>query len=130
MPITYDVDARRRLVRLVAEGTPTFDEWRAALDAAAADPRYAAGFDLLYDRRQVPTVPHARAVRRWTMACAAELARVGAGRLAIVAAHPVVYGMMRMASVFAEGSGSVVDVFWTEEEALRWLGHDTEGGRT
>ncbi len=122
MPITYDIDVERRLVRVVASGKPTAAEWLAAVDAALADPRFLPGFDCLYDRSRVGLVPDGLTLRRLAKDCAPALERFHGGRLAVVVSQPVVYGMMRMASVFAEALGLALDVFWTETAALAWLG--------
>ncbi len=125
MPLVYDIDPSRRLVTLRPEGYPPPDEWFATITKAVADPRFAPGFDFLYDRSGVDHIPDAMYVRAWVFRHAAMMKEVDGGRLAVVVTQPVVYGMIRMASAFADSAGVRVDAFWTEAEALRWLGHDS-----
>ena len=122
MSLRFNVDLVRRLILLTGEGVPTPADWQIALDLVAADPHFSPGFDVVYDRTRVVSNPDPSLVRQWVSQCAKDLRRVGAGRVAVVVAEPVAYGMMRMASVFAEGSGVVLAAFRSEREALEWLG--------
>ena len=121
MTISYDIDVARRLVRLTLEGPADPAEWFAVMEAATKDPRYEPGFDFLYDRTATDHIPDAMYVRAWVFRHAAMMKQTGLGRLAVIVSQPVVYGMLRMASVFAESAGVAVTVFWTEGEALAWL---------
>jgi hypothetical protein len=87
--------------------------------------RLGPDFDVLYDRSQIDQIPDAMHVRAWVLRHAEMMKLIGYPRLAVVVSEPVVYGMIRMASVFAERSGATVNVFWTERAALAWLGHDS-----
>lgn len=127
MLLAYEIDVRRRLVIVSANGFALVDEWFATIEAACADPRCGAGFDVLYDRTRVAELPDARRVRAWAARHAKQVDELGLGRLAVVVTSPAVFGMVRMASVYAESAGAVVSVFWSETEALRWLGRDSGG---
>ena len=124
MSLTYDVNVPERLVILRAAAYSAPDEWFEVMAAAIADPRFGPGFDFLYDRRRVDHVPDAMYVRSWVFRHAEMMKPIGLPRLAVVVTQPVVYGMIRMASVFAESAGAAVDAFWTEREALEWLGRN------
>lgn len=130
MALSFDVDESDGLVRLAAGSKPGVSEWFALMEAVAADARYRHGFDFIYDRTGVTDVPSATDVRTWIARHARMMRETGNGRLAIVVRQPVVYGMMRMASAFAETEGVLLAVFWSEREALTWLGRGSarDGG--
>lgn len=119
----FEVDPRRRLVLLYADERPSIDEWFSVLERACEHPDFGPRYDFLFDRRKIETTPTSAMMRAW-MRRHAEFARGhGNGRLAVVVSEPVIFGMMRMASVFAEEDGVALGVFWSVEEALAWLGH-------
>ena len=121
MALSYDIDVRRSLVLLSAEGAPPREEWFEVLTTAFADPRYRPGFDLLYDRTRIDDTPSPAFVRSWIPRHAELMRRHGDGWLAVVVKSEVVYGMLLIASSFAECLGAAVQPFWSEEEALVWL---------
>jgi hypothetical protein len=125
MPLAYSIDRERRLVLITGEAVATPEEWFDMMAEAVADPRYKPGFDFLYDRTKVTHVPDAMYVRAWVFRHAQMMNKAGGGRLAVVVGEPVIYGMIRMASVYAERAGASVAVFWSEREALEWLGRDS-----
>jgi hypothetical protein len=126
MPLTYDIDAARRLVLITATGAPVPNEWFETMEAVTADARYEPGFDILYDRRNLDHTPDTMYVRAWVFRHADLMKETGDGKLAVVVDQPVVYGMIRMASAFAETAGATVNVFWNLDEALMWLGRSSE----
>jgi hypothetical protein len=60
-------------------------------------------------------------IRLVAQALAPYAERIG-GRVAIVAAEDIHFGLSRMGSVYSESVGVEAEVFRTEEEALVWLG--------
>ena len=125
MAITFTIDVARRLVLLRAESFSDQDEWFARFDEAVADPRFEPGFDFLYDRTTGPEIPDTELVRSWVLRHARRINGIGGGRLAVIVSEPAIYGMLRMASVFAESEGVRVGGFWSEAEALAWLSRDS-----
>jgi hypothetical protein len=121
MLLGYRIDVSKRLVFLVAERRPSIDEWFEMMDAAVSDPRYSCGFDFVYDRTR-DDAPHDNAqIRHWADRYARLVGKLG-GRLAVVVSTPAAYGVTRTASVYAGMGGATVDVFWSEDDALAWLG--------
>jgi hypothetical protein len=117
----YRIDVERRLVFLAAERRPSVDEWFEMMDAAISDPRYEPGFDFVYDRtRRDPPHDNAR-IRAWAERYARLVGKLG-GRLAVVVSTPAAYGVNRTAAVFAAMGGAKIEVFWSEDDALVWLG--------
>src|SRR5262249_25852248 len=123
MPFAYDIDEGRRLVRVTGSGEVTSEAWFGVLGAAFADPRYRAGFGLVFDRTTFTHIPDTIFVRQWIGGQARAMREAGARRMAIIVAEPVVYGMMRMASAYAESAGFTLEPYWSEAEALAALGH-------
>ena len=126
MPVTYTIDVARRLVLLRTEGRQDLDEWFARLDEAASHPEFGPGFSFLCDRTGTVDVPDAEMARAWATRYATRINQAGGGRLAVIVDQPVVYGMVRMAAIFAEIKGANVAVFYSAAEALEWLGRDSE----
>ncbi len=122
MPFRYTIDAAERLIRIDAEGDVSVDTWFAMIDDVRADERFASGFDLLFDRTKLSHVPDSVYVREWINRLRPVMRQMGARHLAIVVTEPVVYGMMRMASAFAEPGGFTLEPYWSEDDALAALG--------
>ena len=124
MPVTYSISEAERLVRFHYHGAaPTFAEWRAATEAAMADPEYRPGFDFLADRRGVAaqSVEFVRNVVEFDRARQQEF--VGS-RLALVVDTAASYGMSRMLQALTDGLPFRVAIFHDLEAAEAWLrGH-------
>jgi hypothetical protein len=121
MPLTYEIDERRKLVKLTAFDTWSREEWFETFTQAIEDPRFRPGFDFLYDRTRVNDVPDIASIRDWVPRQAELLRKAGNGWLAAVVASPTVYSIYRVAGAWVDELGAVVEAFWTEKEALRWL---------
>ena len=121
MPLHYDIDESARFVRFVAEAIPSRSEWKESFDAAFGDPRFRRGFGVLYDRRGVAEIPNPARLRQWMTRYARTFREYGTGRIAVVVDERVVFGMFRVAGVYAESEGVELGVFWSEAEAVTWL---------
>jgi hypothetical protein len=120
MPISYEVDTHRRIVRLLYERDPNFRDWASAMDDATRAPGYEPGFGFLFDRRSVPpaTSEHIRAAVAWI---GQHRAQVAGSRWAVVVTDPASYGMTRMGQALAEGLPVQLRVFKDVDEAVFWL---------
>jgi hypothetical protein len=114
------------LVLVSAHGAPEPNEWFDMLDVVAVDPRYELGFDFLYDRTGYTHIPDTMYVRAWVFRHASRMKAMQGGRLAVVVHESAVFGMMRMASAFADGVGTAIGVFRSEADALAWLERDLQ----
>jgi hypothetical protein len=124
MTIRSSIDEQRRLVLTKAEGCVTFDDMRGHQDRLLADPEFDASFDQLIDATNVTRLDiSADEVRTF----AHRHVFSPKSRRALVAAKPVVFGLGRMAEIYREDEGDTeVEVFYSVEEALKWLGRDEE----
>jgi hypothetical protein len=120
VPVTYEIDSERRLVRTRCAGAVTFAEVLAHFDELERDPARPEQLDVILDLTGSATLPESDQLR-------AVAARVGEVRLprfervAIVADRDSMFGMARMFEVFAEAHFGASRVFRQAEEAERWL---------
>src|SRR5215472_2390701 len=124
MTIRSSIDKQRRLVLTKIEGCLTFDEARRHQDRLLADSEFDPSFNQLIDATSVTKVD-----------LSADEARTIAqrhifspkSRRAIVSAKPVVFGIARMGEIYHEDAAHTeVEVFYSMEEALKWLGGEAE----
>ena len=127
MPVTYHYEPSRVAVFTFTDPV-TFEEWRAAIDAAMADPHYGPEVRLLSDRRaaSAPTTEFTRQI--------AAMARV---RPTLLAQHPVAivvasadaaaYGMGRMQELLIDGVPHTMRTFYSYTEAVAWLNNQPSG---
>lgn len=120
MPVSYDFDGDILALRMV--GDYETSDIRAAVLQALASPQRGRLSGLLFDVSRSTALP--KRPTRDIKAMAAFLARIApeyGGRLALVGASDVNYGLMRMGAVDVEGAGVPARVFRTEVEATDWL---------
>lgn len=122
MPIEYEIDDERSLVRTRARGSLTAVEMlghvrRLAVDGAVPNPLYE-----IWDGTDVERFD-ARGgdIRGFINAAAAAKDEFGPARLAIVAPSPLVFGLGRMAQALAEFTPFRIGVYRTREEAVAWI---------
>lgn len=122
MPITYEIDKERSLVRTTVTGRLTDADLLAHKHALLADPRFSMGMNELSDIRGVEDF---QVTPEGIMAAAffdsQNKAGLGTHQLALVASADLVFGMARMYGMRTEGNTGGVGVFRSEEEARSWL---------
>lgn len=122
MPIAYRVDAARRCILTVAEGTLTDAELLDHARRIESDPQTDPSFDEVVDISAVRGFgPSTETVRS-----AADVLRTGkrpgkSGRIAIVAPSDAGFGVGRMFEAFSGEGEHRVRTFRSREEALAWL---------
>ena len=121
MSVSYSF--RGQVLRIDCIGEYTNDELRGAYEAAILDPACPPNAVFLLD------VTHSKSLAnrptediRETAYYWGSQSDVFGRRCAIVAPMDLYYGLMRMASLYAEELGVETAVFRSEEEALEWLG--------
>jgi hypothetical protein len=124
MRVRYSIDKQRRLIVTTAEWSVMFDDIRGHQDRLLADPDFDASFDQLID-----TTPATK------FDISADEVRILAqrrivspeSRRAFVATVLDIYGLGRMMEVYHEDlEYADVHVFYSMDEALKWLGRDQE----
>jgi hypothetical protein len=128
MKVEYSIDKQRRLILTIAAGCVMFDDVRGHQDRLLADPDFDVSFDQLID-----TTPAIE------FDISADEARTLAerrivspeSRRAFVAIQPHIFGLGRMMEVYHEALGYAdVQVFYSRDEALKWLEREDGKHRT
>jgi hypothetical protein len=121
MPIRYDIDEVRGLIRTRCVGETTLAEVTKHFEELRADPRLPKRVSVLLDLTALATAPDRDQLR----SVVAEVKEVGAslrwGALAIVARTDLLFGMSRILAVFVEEVFTKTGVFRQLAEAERWL---------
>ena len=121
MPVLYEIDVNRRLVRTTCAGAVTFDQVMAHFAALERDPRRTGAMDVLLDLRTITTTPETSQLRQVAERISPEHSPLTYGRLAVVASTPEGIGIGRLFTQFARGRFVAATVVSTIGEAERWL---------
>lgn len=127
MPLDYEIDHERRLVRVTASGVITPDVLFGYQKAVWSDSA-VAGFDELVDMSDVERVeaPSPSNVSALAGYAAKMDGDTKPTKFAIVATDDLLFGLGRMYQAYREmkpESSKEVAVFRTLPDALAWLGH-------
>jgi hypothetical protein len=121
MPILYDIDETRSLIRTRCVGVTTLAEVVDHFKELRADPRLPKRPNVLLDLTALVSAPERDQLR----SVVAEMKEVGAslhwGVLAVVARTDLLFGMSRILAVFVEDVFSNTGVFRQLAEAERWI---------
>jgi hypothetical protein len=107
------------LVHLESSEGATFEEWRDAVDAAWADPAFRDGMGIVHDWRKLRAGLPTPEVEKRSEYLAANAARFGRTRWALLVDSAAAYGMGRMAETLT-GTGTGLRVFRDPAEAEAW----------
>jgi len=121
MPITYEIDRARALVRTTLTGFVTFPEVMAHFTALENDPRRLGTMDVLLDIRALTSVPETGELRRAAGRIDPERTSLQYGVCAIVAADPASVSTGKLFAVFARERFRATTVVPTLEAAEQWL---------
>jgi hypothetical protein len=122
---TYRIDREASLVLLIY-GTrqPTFDEWRAGMDALVGDPLFLTGMPIVSDRRRLIEAPTTAVIQMMAAYEYEHRDRFGACRWAVVTGPEAraEFGMARMSQAMLEGGRSRITLrpFTDLDQAIRW----------
>jgi hypothetical protein len=121
MPVLYEIDRERALVRTTCAGFVTFDQVMAHFDALERDPRRRGAMDIVLDLRHVTSTPEIGQLRQVAERMEAAGPSLQYGRCAIVAVAPEHVGMARLFVQFARARFAAAAVVATIDDAERWL---------
>jgi len=121
MPVTYVIDATKQLVRTVCARPLTFAEVLQHFRQLSDDPACAGHLDVLLDLTDADSVPETNQLGAVGVAVNALRKKVTFGACGIVAASDVMFGMMRIFEVKAEGYFAAIRVFRKIADAEAWL---------
>jgi hypothetical protein len=121
MPIEYEIDAARSLIRTRCVGATTLDEVLAHFEELRSDAALPERINVLLDLTALATAPERDQLRAIVSEIKSMSSSLRWGVLAIVARTDLVYGMSRILGVFVEDSFTGTNVFRQVREAERWL---------
>ena len=121
MPITYEIERDRSLVRTTLVGFVTFAEVMAHFSALEADPRRSDTMNVLIDIRGLTSVPETGQLRRAANRIDPERSPLQYGVCAIVASDPAAVGTGKLFAVFARERFRATTIVPTIEAAEQWL---------
>lgn len=121
MPVIYQIDKTRKLIRTQCIGAVTFKEVTDHFRLLEQDPDCPERLDVLLDLTAMGSMPESIEL----MAVSQEIGRIR-GRVrfnacAIVVQTDALFGMIRMFEVFVEGQFDLTKVFRTVNDAETWL---------
>jgi len=128
MPITYEIDRERALVRTTLTGFVTFAEVMAHFTALENDSRRAGTMNVLLDIRGLTSVPETGQLRRAANRIDPERSPLEYGVCAIVATDPAAIGTGKLFAVFARERFRATTIVPTLEAAEQWLANAGESG--
>ena len=121
MPVAYEIDQARGLIRTRCIGNVTLEEVLGHFPTLAQDPGCPARLDVLLDLSEMTAMPEPYQLREISDEIGRVSDRVRFDACAIVAPSDVLYGLLRMFEVFAEKQFRTTCVFREIGEAEAWL---------
>ena len=121
MPIVTRIERDRKRVIAIVTGDLFLDEMINAINSATEDPDFEPGFDVLSDHTGI-NAPISTTQAETLASHLESLKEYYSGsRWAVVTEEAASYGMMRMLSVFLTKVPMDLEVFYSFEEAEKWL---------
>jgi hypothetical protein len=125
MPVTYQIDRAKQLVRTSCTGVTTLEEVLQHFADLTQDPSCPERLHVLLDLSEMTSLPASEQLRAVAVEIGRIVPRVKFLNCAIIAPRDALFGMARMFEVFAEGGFEATRVFRTREEGLLWLESST-----
>jgi hypothetical protein len=119
--VTYQIDAKERLIRTQCTGHVTLAEVVAHFQELAADPACPNFLDVLLDLRTIDSLPHSGQLEAVAREVRKVKSKVRFGVCAIMVARDAVFGTFRMFEVIAQDHFTAIRVFRSAPEAEAWL---------
>ena len=127
MPVTYKIDAKKRIVRTKCFGQVKLQEVIDHFRALAQDPECPQLLNVFLDLRETDSLPSANHISVVINQVGKVRSRVQFGACAIVASRDALFGTMRMFEARAEEFFVVTRAFRTAAEAEEWLATHQSG---
>jgi hypothetical protein len=121
VPVTYQIDAARKLIHTICSRPLTFNEVIEHFRTLGEDPACTGHLDVLLDVSDADALPVSSQLGPVVAVLAAVRAKVEFGMFAIIATHDAMFGMMRMFEVSVGRYFRAVRVFRGAAEAQAWL---------
>ncbi len=121
MPITYEIDKTRNIIRTRCTGDVSFEEVVSHFKDLLRDPACPPRLHVLLDLTTLTSVPTSEQIARVSDEIRAVSTKIRFDTCAIAVSSDLIYGMMRMFEAFAEENFGITRTFRSLEEAERWL---------
>ncbi|MEP5764120.1 MAG: STAS/SEC14 domain-containing protein [Halieaceae bacterium] len=121
MPVIYELDRTSALIRTRCVDQVTVTEIAAHFQELLGEAELPNPLDTLLDLSEMQGVPEANELQSVVTEMALLKQRLGLGAIAIVAEEDIMFGMIRMFTVFLEPHFTGVSVFRKAQEAEGWL---------
>lgn len=121
VPIRYEIDPHKKLIRTACVGSVNPDEIREHFRDLASNPDRPDRLNVLLDLTEMTSLPGTHQVRAANSELSWHRGSLQFNACAIVTGNDALFGMMRMFLTFAEDSFSVTQVFRNKAEAELWL---------
>ena len=118
--LSYKVDLSRKRVVVTYHASPSFEEWVCFMNGVFDHPDYREDFDVLLDRRAVPTTAETPCITHAVEFIDKRLRRGARGRWALVVSDLGNFGLGRMAEQLSDYYGCI-RAFKNFEAAEEWL---------
>jgi hypothetical protein len=127
MPVTYQIDRTRNLIRTRCFGEVTLEEVLDHFRTLQSDPECPSRLDVLLDLSECLSAASGGQLRTVNQAIASVRERVQFDACAIVAPTDLLFGMGRMFEVLAEERFRATHVFRSVVDAEEWLSSQSSG---
>jgi hypothetical protein len=121
VPVTYHIDAAKKLVRTTCSAPVTFAEVIDHFRILREDPACSGNLDVLLDVSGADSLPEASQLGMVNAELGTVCSKVQFGLFAIVAARDAMFGMMRVFEVRASQYFRAIRVFRDTAAAEAWL---------
>jgi hypothetical protein len=121
VPVTYQIDAARKLIHTTCNRPLTFTEVIEHFRTLKEDPACTGPLDVLLDVSDADTLPESRQLGPVSAELSAVRAKAEFGLCAIIATRDAMFGMMRVFAVVAGPYFRAIRVFRGADEAQAWL---------
>lgn len=118
--LSYQMDHSRKRVLVTYHASPKFEEWLSFMNEVFDHPDYREEYDILLDRRAVPTTAETSCMTRAVDFIDKRVRHGISGRWVLVVSDLGNFGLGRMAEQLSDYQGAI-RTFKTYEAAERWL---------
>jgi hypothetical protein len=118
VPVEYEIDVARRLVRTRMWDELSDEDLRALDDRLQVDPRFVLSFRAICDLRSVTSITASVETLRFL----AQRSLYLPVRRALVVGKDIDFGIARLFEAYCEAEGGTVEVFRSIADAEAWLG--------
>jgi hypothetical protein len=121
VPVTYVIDASRKLIHTICSAPLTFAQVIEHFRALKEDPACTGRLDVLLDVSTADTIPLSSQLGPISAELGAVRSKVQFGSCAIIAPRDAMFGMMRVFEIAAGSYFRAIRVFRTSAEAEKWM---------